>query len=189
MNLDEKIEQLEHRLQLIHFIKKILDCPSDTFFKTTLKKVKVEVRDQVVTFIKTSLQSYINEIESKNSENPFTTSTFSLSDTLQNNSQPTENIQDLKKDSDIKKNLFTNSPGFSDNFSPTDQKENFKIFQGRLTEISYFTDCYDIHSPPPFLDVMVIGKLNDDMYRVCALNDKTKEFLAPIDSIERKRSL
>jgi len=77
----------------------------------------------------------------------------------------------------------------SDNFSSASQKETFKLFQGRLTEISYFTDCYDVDSPPPFLDVMVVDKLNDDMYKVCPLNDKTKEFLAPIDSIERKRPL
>lgn len=180
MNLNEKIEKLEQRLHMVQFVKSILECPQGSFFKKSTKKIKPEIRDQVVAFVKDCLKKFINDIEDDHQGTPLD------SEIKKNSSQPAISIEENIKNRDPEKKTFTSISTSQDNSDRKIKSDVFQPFEGRLVEISYYTDCYDIPSPPPYLRVLVLEKINEDMYKVCPIGQRAKEFLAPIDSIERK---
>lgn len=170
MDLEEKIKKLQLKHDLTQAAKTILEKPEAIFFHKEFKKIKEDVKNQLVIDIKNFLTDYIENLVQE-----------SVVEVKKNNYiQPIDNAEKNTQQQNSSKKIFTPQREVYHN---SENKGKFP-FQARLTDTSYFYDCYESVNPSPVMDILVLEKVGSDMFRACSLEDKQKEFLVPEDSFE-----
>lgn len=171
MDLDEKIKKLQLKNDLTQAAKLLFEKPESIFFHKEFKKIKEDVKNQLVIDIKNFLTDYIENLVQENG----------VGVKKNNNTQPIENTKQNTNLQNSEKKVFTPQREVYHN----SEKEEKIPFRARLTDTSYFYDCYESINPSPVMDILVLEKVGSDMFKACPFEDKQKEFLVPEDSFER----